>query len=396
MLHQLIVNVRKPFLKMVPIPTPELYEGEGSLSQVSHLCKKLGITHPLIVTDKTLVELGLVGKVTHDLKDHHVLFTLFDEVLPDPEVAVVRRGVELFKQKSCDGIIAIGGGSPIDCAKAISASAKTGKDITKLFGLLRVHRPIFPIIAIPTTSGTGSETTVASVISDKASRSKLNITDPFIVPKVAILDSTLLMGLPPQITAETGMDALTHAIESYLSGYANQQTREWSISAIRTIFEYLPQAHRNGQNLEARQALAKASFDAGLAFTRTYIGYVHAIAHQLGAFYHVPHGRANAIVLPKVLGVIAQREPRFLAELLAQVFPKKSTGNVDKDAKLLVDMVEKLLVELDLPTVVKELNQTDITALADQAIKEAFGVYPVPVVMTRFECEEILRELVPE
>lgn len=396
MLHQLIVNVRKPFLKMVPIPIPKLYEGQGSLSKVADLCQELDISHPFIVTDQTLVQLRIVDKAISNLKDHHVPFTLFDEVLPDPEVDLIRAGVRLFEQKGCDGIIALGGGSPIDSAKAISASAKTGRDITKLFGLLRVHRPIFPIIAIPTTSGTGSETTVASVISDSSSRTKLNITDPFIVPKVAILDANLLMGLPPQITAETGMDALTHAIESYLSGYANRQTRDWSLSAMVTIFKYLPEAYDNGSNLVARQALAKASYDAGLAFTRTYIGYVHAIAHQLGAFYHVPHGRANAIVLPRVLSFIAQREPDVLSELFTHIFPDNATENPNENAELLVSKVEALSRKLELPTVVKELKQTDITVLANQAIKEAFGVYPVPVVMTRSECEEILRMLLPE
>ncbi len=319
------------------------------------------------------------------LKQADMPFTVFDEVKPDPDYATVRAGAKRYRQSGCDGIIAFGGGSPIDCAKAIAASVKTKKDVAKLPGLLKVHRPIMPLIAIPTTSGTGSEGTVAAVVSDIESKAKRAITDPFLVPKAAVLDSQIMLGLPPQITAETGIDALTHAIESYLSQYANAKTETLSLNAIKAIFEYLPRAYQNGQDSEAREKMAVASFEAGLAFTRTYIGYVHAIAHQLGAFYHVPHGRANAMVLPYVLKFIAQRDNQRLTMLACTLGYKNSQAFIQE--------VEELLELLSIPKHIIELRAEDIPALAQQAIKEAFGEYPVPEEMNVLQCQQILKAL---
>ncbi|GEA60129.1 iron-containing alcohol dehydrogenase [Vibrio comitans] len=393
MLHKILVGVKKPFLKMLPIPEPKLVAGEGSVSQVDELCKELGITHPLIVTDKVLVRLGLIEPVLISLQRAGLPFAMFDEVEPDPGFDEVRKGASQFVAAHCDGIIAIGGGSPIDCAKAISACAKTNKDVSKLLGLMRVHRPIYPIIAVPTTSGTGSEGTVAAVISDHQSRKKRAITDPFIMPKVAILDANLIAGLPPKITAETGADALTHAIESYISGYSNAYSQQLSISAIQRIFRWLPVAVADGNNLDARQEMAMASYEAGLAFTRTYIGYVHAIAHQLGAFYHIPHGRANAIVLPSVLHFTAVSDPSSIA-LLAKA-TGFSTGDTDMaNAQAFIDKVELLLRTIEIPETIDELKIADISRIAKQAIDEAFGDYPVPVEMNEKQCQSLLKGLV--
>ncbi|MFA0356656.1 iron-containing alcohol dehydrogenase [Vibrio breoganii] len=393
MFHKILVGVKKPFLKMLPIPEPKLVSGAGSVSQITELCRELGITHPLIVTDKVLVELRIIEPVLNTLQQTDLPFTLFDEVAPDPGFDEVRNGVRLFIKNRCDGIIAVGGGSPMDCAKAISASAKTNKDVSKLFGLMRVHRPVYPVIAVPTTSGTGSEGTVAAVISDHQARKKRAITDPFIVPKVALLDPNLMVGLPPKITAETGADALTHAVESYISGYANEYSQQLSISAIQRIFRWLPVAMQDGSNLDARQEMAQASYEAGLAFTRTYIGYVHAIAHQLGAFYHVPHGRANAIVLPSVLRFIATADPKSIASLAKAA--GYTSGDTDKtNAVAFIEKVEELLTQLGIPDCVAELKIADISLIAKQAIDEAFGDYPVPVEMSEEQCQNILKGLV--
>jgi alcohol dehydrogenase class IV len=393
MLHQVLVTIRKPFIKMIPIPTPHKIQGEASLEKLASLCEQYNIVHPLIVTDPTLSRLGLLDKVIEQLEPHQIAYTLFEQVTPDPDFELVRRGVEQFTANRCDGVIALGGGSPMDCGKAISACARTGKDITRLLGLFRVRRRPFPVIAIPTTAGTGSEVTVAAVISDTESRTKPNITDPFIVPRAAVLAPSLMVDLPPAITAQTGIDALTHAIEAYVSGYSNATTRALCIDAMKRIFEALPTAYQDGHDLNARAKLSEASFDAGLAFTRNYIGYVHAIAHQLGAFYHVPHGLANAVVLPYVLRFTMQRNPDAIAKLSREVLETNLGTNTDQ-ALAFIQYIEQFLLDLDIPTSITELQVDDIPALAKQAMAEAFGQYPVPAVMSRLECEALLHQLV--
>ncbi len=395
MLHQLLVGVKKPFIKMIPVSTPQCVEGAGSVSKVGELCQQYRVSKPLIVTDNALVSLGIAQRVIASLQSHSVEFAMYDEVMPDPNFDVVRLGVKAYSEHHCDGIIALGGGSPMDCAKAIAASVRTGKDVAKLTGLFRVHRPIMPIIAIPTTAGTGSEATVAAVVSDVEAKRKLAITDPFLVPKVAILDAELMLGLPGRITAETGIDALTHAIESYLSGYANSYTRTLSFQAIQAIFEYLPKAVDNGADIQAREKMAKASFDAGQAFTRTYVGYVHAIAHQLGAFYHVPHGQANAIVLPQVLRFIAAQDHERLNELASHFCDEPVAERRSDITSQFIEKVETLLHRVGIARTVKELQQYDIPDIAKQAIGEAFGEYPVPVVMSNKQCQELLVKLLP-
>ncbi|WP_234494203.1 iron-containing alcohol dehydrogenase [Vibrio maritimus] len=385
MLHQVLVSVKKPFIKMVPVPKPECIVGQGKVLDVAKYCQQYSVSKPLVVTDKVLLGLGLLDGMLASLESAGINASIFDEVKPDPDYATVRAGVKQYQANGCDGVIAFGGGSPIDCAKAIAGSVKTKKDVAKLPGLLKIHRPIMPLIAIPTTAGTGSEGTVAAVVCDVESKTKRAITDPFLVPKAAVLDPDIMLGLPPQITAETGVDALTHAIESYLSLYANSETQTMSLNAIKAVFEYLPKAYLDGGDSEAREKMAVASFEAGLAFTRTYIGYVHAIAHQLGAFYHVPHGRANAMVLPHVLKFIEQRDNARLTTLALTLGYKHSEAFIQE--------VEGLLDALDIPKYVVELQKEDIPALAKQAIKEAFGEYPVPEVMNVQQCQQLLEAL---
>jgi alcohol dehydrogenase len=331
-LHSLLVNIRKPFLKYFPVPTPECIVGAQSVQDVPALLNSYQGKHPLIVTDNTLLELGVVEQVLKPLDAQNITYHLYSDIAPDPDFETVRTGVEQYHQGECDSLILIGGGSVIDCGKAIAASVATKKDISKLVGLLRVHRFVPPMIAIPTTAGTGSECTIAAVVTDSQQGIKYAVNDPFLVPKCAVLDPTLMTGLPPHITAHTGIDALTHAIESYLSGYAGRFSKDQSIRAIATIFSTLPIVYKNGRDLEAREAMALASYQAGLAFTRTYIGYVHAIAHQLGAIYHLPHGLANAIVLPKVLAYCQPNIDGKLAELARAISISDNPDNTQAAA----------------------------------------------------------------
>lgn len=385
MLHRLLVSIKEPFLKLVPVSEPECIIGVGSVGKLADTCQRYNVTKPLIVTDQIIHKLGLLDSSFTSLSQAKIAYTLYDDVEQDPDYQTVRNGVERYKSHQCDGIIAFGGGSVIDCAKAIGASIQTNKDISRLPGLLKVLRRLMPIIAIPTTAGTGSECTVAAVVSYKEKQIKQSITDPFLVPKVAIIDPEITLGLPPQITAETGIDALTHAIESYLSSYSNTHTQGLSISAIQLIFKHMPSAFTRGHDIVSREKMALASYQAGLAFTRTYIGYVHAIAHQLGALYHVPHGRANAIVLTHVLRFYQERSnPKLLSM-------SKKLGFDSSES--LISTIDELLEQIEIPKQLKELEDKDISKIATAAIKEAFGDYPVPEVMTTKDCERILTKL---
>ncbi|OLQ85858.1 dehydrogenase [Vibrio panuliri] len=385
MLHQCLVRLKQPFIKAVPVPEPKAIIGWGKISEIANVCRELGVTKPLIVTDTNIVQIGLLDRLLNPLHQSNIQPCIFKDVEPDPGFSTVRRGVALYKQHARDSVIALGGGSVIDCAKAIAACIKTNKDIAKLPGLLTVRRRLMPVIAIPTTAGTGSEGTVAAVLSDTEKRKKRVITDPFMVPKIALVDAQLMVGLPTNMTAETGIDALTHAIESYLSFYSTSYTRKLSLDSIERIFSNLELAANKGTDQVAREQMAIASYQAGLAFTRTYVGYVHAIAHQLGATYHVPHGRANAIVLTHVLKFYRDNQCPRLTKLAHDL----SYQNSDQLIKRIDTLLKALSVPLNLPM----LKADDINELAKSSIKEAFGEYPVPVEMSVSQCEAILRKL---
>ena len=394
MLHSLLVNLKKPFLKYFPVPTPECVIGPRSVREVPDKLNRYKGKCPLVVTDNVLLELGLVAPVLESLDSNGIAYHVFSEIEPDPDFETVRAGVERYRQENCDSLILFGGGSVIDCGKAMAASIARKKDIARLVGLLRVLRFVPPMIAVPTTAGTGSECTVAAVITDTQHRIKRVIADPFLVPKCAILDATLMVGLPPRITAHTGIDALTHAVESYLSGYAGRFTREQSIQAVKGVFSQLPVAYRDGQNLEAREAMALASYRGGLAFTRTYVGYVHAIAHQLGAIYHVPHGLANAIVMPRVLTYCRPRIDRKLAEL-ARAADISDSPDDAQAATAFMEALHGLLETLGIPKTVAEMQPSDVDEIVQRALDEAFGQYPVPVRLNHAQCREILLGLLP-
>ena len=395
MLHSLLVNIKKPFLKYFPVPTPKCIIGPQSVQEIPDQLRSYKRKCPLIVTDNVLLELGLISPVLKSLESNGISYHLFSEIEPDPDFETVRMGVERYQQKKCDSLILIGGGSVLDCGKAIAASVAKKKDISSLVGLLRVHRPVPPMIAIPTTAGTGSECTVAAVITNRQQGVKQVVADPFLVPKCAILDPALMIGLPPHITAHTGIDALTHAIESFLSGYAGRFSRDQCIQAIKAVFSKLPIAYKNGQDMEAREAMALASYQAGLAFTRTYVGYVHAIAHQLGAIYHVPHGLANAIVLPEVLAFSRPKIDPKLAELARAVNISDSPDNTQA-ATAFMEKLNGLLEALEIPKTVAEMRSSDIDQIVQRALDEALGQYPVPVQLNHTQCRELLLRLLPD
>jgi len=355
-----------------------------------------GLKRVLLVTDKDLMGLGLPNGLLASLAEHGVAYTVFDEVQPNPTIENVEAGVRAYKEHGCDAIVAFGGGSPMDCAKTIGARlGNPFLSVRRMEGYFRVLLPLPPFFAVPTTAGTGSEVTIVAVITDAASHRKFVITDIKLTPKLAVLDPELMVGLPPHITAATGMDALTHAVEAYVGVSGTPFTDDNAERAVRLIFEYLEEAYQNGKNLEARYQMALASYCAGAAFTRAYIGYVHAIAHNMGGLYGVPHGLANAIILPKVLRFSLHEAQGKLAALARLVNLGAPGDSEEALAVKFIEAIEGMNQRMQIPTTIAELQESDIPLIAKRALAEAHPDYPVPRIMTRAECEALVRDLLP-
>jgi alcohol dehydrogenase class IV len=344
----------------------------------------------LVVTDAVLVELGVVNPVLAAVEQSGIAVQVFSDVEPDPTVDVVMDGVARLRESRADAVLAVGGGSPIDAAKAIIACRARACRPEALDGYFKVRRPVAPFFAIPTTAGTGSEVTVVSVISDPVRKRKFAIVDNKLVPTAIALDASLMLGLPRGVTAATGMDALTHAIESYLSTLATPATRAMSLSATRAIVRDLPQAYENGLDVEARQSLALASCHAGLAFTKASVGYVHAISHQIGAIYHLPHGYVNAVLLPYVLDFYLDAAARPMAELARACGLCSGDQNDAACARAFIAEIRRLNALMGIPATLDKVQARDIPELARRALAEAHGTYPVPKYMSKADCESMI------
>lgn len=381
--------------RLLPIPKPTLMVGPGSSARLGHaIC---GFDHQcvLVVTDPVVSKLGLPSALLQALKAGGTSYVVFNQMQPDAPVALIEKGVVLFNKHGCDAVVAIGGGSAMDAAKAIALAAANNKHPAQLAGYFKGLRAPVPIYAVPTTAGTGSEVTVAAVIADPDTHRKLVIADTRIVPRMAALDPTLMVGLPPDVTAATGMDALTHAVEAYIGHWRTAFTDRMALSAVAMIFEALPVAHANGQDLAAREKMALAANYAGHAFTRANVGHVHAIAHQLGGLYHTPHGLANAIMLPYVLRYL---QPAIGAELAALARRVKVGKKGDSEAVLaqkFLDAIDAMNTRLGIPDTLAALREEDIPALARAARCEADTNYPVPMYMSQAVCEGVIRQALP-
>lgn len=391
LMHDTAIAVRNVAFKLLPDKMPVTFVGADSHRQ---LCESIGQTRVgkiLVVTDALLVRLGIVQKVTDALEAAGVPAVVYDGVEPDPTFAQVEAGFARFRSAGCDAVLAVGGGSPMDAAKVIAALATNRKPVEKLEGLLKVRELPAPLYAVPTTAGTGSEVTVVAVVSDTQTHTKKFFIDPKLVPLMTALDPSLMLGLPPPVTAATGMDALTHAVESYLCTSATKQSEAYALAAVRMVFSNLPKAYRDGGDIAARKAMALASYYAGAAFTRTGVGYVHAIAHAFGAYYRTPHGLANAIVLPNVLEFSENAARRRLADLAGAI----SLGGASEEERAgrFIEAVRKLMAEVRIPDTLDALERRDIPAIAAQALAEAYLSYPVPRYMHQEECEALLQRM---
>lgn len=386
--YQTIFKIAIPIL---PYREPKIIKTN---KEVEETLKAENITNVLLVTDKGIKSLGLTNSLEQTLKENGINVTVYDGTVPNPTTANVEEAYGMYKLNNCAGIIAFGGGSAMDCGKAVGVRvARPNKPLSKFKGVLKVRKKLPTLIAVPTTAGTGSETTLAAVIVDSETRHKYAINDFPLIPKYALLDANLTLGLPKSITAFTGMDALTHAVEAYIGRSTTKQTRKASLEATKLIFENMLVAYNDGQNKVARQNMLQAAYLAGVAFTKSYVGYVHAIAHSLGGKYNVAHGKANAIILPYMLKAYGKTIYKKLWQMgvFAGLFDKSTPKEVG--AKIFVEKIEEMNRLMNIPTNIDEIVLEDVPTLSKTAEKEANPLYPVPKLMTAKQLEEIYHEV---
>lgn len=376
-------HIAIPFL---PYRKPKI---AGSVKELPEIIMRHKCTHVLIITDGGIMKLGLTRRLEKALKEAGIPYTIYDKTVANPTTVNVREALELYHREGCDAIIGFGGGSSMDCAKAVGAcSVKPNQSLAQMKGILKVHKKLPLLMAVPTTAGTGSETTLAAVITDADTRYKYAINDFPLIPRYAVLDPKVTLSLPPFITATTGMDALTHAVESYIGNSTTIDTRRDALKAVKLIFENIDIAYEHGDNIQARRNMLHASFYAGCAFTKSYVGYVHAVAHSLGGQYNVPHGLANAILLPLVLREYGSCIDKKLHKLaIAAGLADKNTPDHEA-AELFIQAIEEMKERFGIVNIVNEIQETDIPKLAHYADKEANPLYPVPKLMDASELEK--------
>lgn len=388
---------------LLPWIEPTIIKGADSIKKLPAAIKEKGITNVLIVTDAGIMGLHLLDSLFEALKSAGIKYSLYDQVQPNPIIDNIEAALKIYQANNCQAIIAFGGGSPMDCAKITSARvARPNRPVARMRGLFQVILPAFkmgsifppPLFAVPTTAGTGSETTIAAVVSNPQTHEKYPITDPVIRPRCAVLDPLLTVGLPPHITATTAMDALTHAVESYIGKFYNSSdTRKKAVLAVEIIFGNVEKAYNNGKDIEAREKMLLAAYYAGYSFTRGAVGNIHCIGHNLGGMYGVPHGLAMPVIMPYVLEWYGEAVHRPLAELADIAGVSKSGMSRQQKAKAFIEAVKALNQRMKIPDKFDCIKDEDIPIIAERALLECNPTYPVPVIMSKEDCMGVIRSL---
>lgn len=386
----------RTFQTVLRIALPVLpYREPKRLKSIENLAltlKEKKIDPVLIVTDSMLTQLGLLQYVTEHLEAEGRTYYVYNETTANPTDEQIEAAATLYREHKCKGIIALGGGSPIDCAKGTGVRVvRPRTPLKKMKGILKVMHPLPPIFAIPTTAGTGSEVTLAAVITDAKTHHKYTICDFPLIPKYAVHDPKMTESLPKALVATTGLDALTHAVEVYIGRSMTKYTKGAARKAVKLIFENLRNAYEDQGNVEARKAMLKAAYLAGNAFSQSYVGYIHAVAHSLGGQYGIPHGLANATLLPIILREYGEAVERPLAELAILTGLAGKEQTVKEAAECFIQAIEEMNKEFGIGKTFPELLEEDIPKLARYAAKEANPLYPVPVLMNKKELEHFYR-----
>lgn len=385
---QIVFRIALPIL---PYREPKILE---SNDDVIAMLKRENKKHVFFVTDKNIRGLNITKPLEEAIKNSNISLTIYDDVLPNPTISMVENALSVYKDNMCDCIIALGGGSVIDLAKVVGArSVYPNKSVEKMKGLLKVNKRLPLLLAIPTTAGTGSETTLAAVITDDKTHHKYPINSFPLIPHYTLLDYNLILGLSPHITATTGMDALTHAIEAYIGRSTNKLTRTSALEAIKLVYENLKTCYDDGKNATARQNMLRASYLAGVAFTRSYVGYVHAIAHSLGGKYGVAHGLANAIILPTMLREYDKSAHKKLHKIAVHLGLVNKKEDKAVGAEKVISWIEEMNNYFEIPKYIKEIKYADIEDMARHADSEGNPLYPVPKLMNSHELELVYLKL---
>ncbi len=393
-LYRSISNALKYTVRVLPISPPIIFSGKDSSVELANAIAQRGHDVLLLVTDEVLMKIGLADRVIESLEANGVKVVIYSGVLPDPTTDHVDEGVRLALDNHCDGILSVGGGSPIDTAKAIAACVTNNKKAMQLSGLFKVKKTPLPLYVVPTTAGTGSEATIASVITNAETHKKELILDPSLVPKMAALDGQLMLNLPASVTAASGMDALTHAIEAYVSTNATNETDSLALTAAKLIFNNIEKTVIEGQCFDARQNMALGSYYAGAAFTKAGVGYVHAISHSIGGQYGTVHGVLNSMILPRVLAYSLTNIESRLATISRESGIADSNASDGEASERLINKIKQLVTTFDMPYYLDDLKSVHIKGIAKQALKEAhYTPYAVPKYMDQSACESLIRDM---
>ncbi len=383
-----IFYVAKPFL---PYHRPQTLK---QINDIPKLLKKNNKTAVLLVTDSGLRSIGITATLEKQLKQYGIACIVYDKTKANPTVDNIEEALKSYKANHCQALIAFGGGSAIDCAKIVGARiARPTKMVNQMKGTLHILRKIPMLIAIPTTAGTGSEATPAAVITDAKTNHKYTINDFCLTPSYAILDPKVTFSLPPHLTATTGMDALTHAVEAYIGHSTTKITRAQSVQAARLIFENIEKAYLDGNDYTARANMLKASYLAGMAFSMSYVGYVHSVAHTLGGAYNVPHGLANSVLLPVVLEEYGTSVYKKLYELAVFCNIADANDTYEIATRKFINKIRELNKNMNIPTTISGIRKEDIPLMAKYAEKEANPLYPVPKLMNAKELELFYKKI---
>ena len=381
-----------PIQKIQLYMQPKIIKGEHALLDLVDVLKEKHLTHYMIVTTPGFIKRGTLQSFFDALNQNDIQYSIFHDLKPDPEIYDVEKLKEMFIKEGCQALIAIGGGSVIDCSKAALACIQMKNlDVKTVLHTGRVSKPLPLLIAVPTTAGTGSEVTAGAVITDPIKKRKYALSHLFLIPKYAVLDSSLLVSLPSNMTAYTGMDALTHAIEAYINCFNNRKTNEYALCAIKSIFQYLVPSFEDGLNKHYRLELLEASYNAGVAISNNYVGYVHAIAHGIGGMYHLQHGMINAIILPIVLEEYGDAITKKLVNIADII---GINGCTDKEkVERFIRKLKELNRIFSIPTSIPEIKDEDIHYLAIGAEKEGNPSYPTPVTWDVEQFEKVIRKI---
>lgn len=377
--------VMRAALPLLPYRSPKVL---SHLEEIAGECEKLGVKSVLMTTDASIRSHGLTKPLEEAFAAQGIQCHVYDRVMANPTTDCVEEAVKEYKAHECGALVGFGGGSSIDTAKAVGARiARPKKSLSRMSGILKVRRRIPPLFAVPTTAGTGSECTVAAVITDSKTRHKYPINDFPLIPRYAVLDPQVTKTLPASLTASTGMDALTHAVEAYIGRSTTAETRQEAREAVRLVFGNVERAYQNGEDMQAREAMLRASFLAGDAFSKSYVGYVHAIAHALGGCYNIPHGLANAVLLPTLLDGYGECAAAKLHELAVVAGVSSPEESDSLGAERFITAIRAMNARMGIPTTLRGIREEDIGRLAKLADAEANPLYPVPCLWSASQLE---------